>query len=120
MKPKIIDAALEFANNIFPLIQREVPRVVFHVVGADPGPRILELGSRPGIKISINLPDLRPAVCSAAGRVPGRTTTVAFDKSIFVEAWGVANRFRLVANNTEKKLALDESMTEFYRKQRNK
>jgi glycosyltransferase involved in cell wall biosynthesis len=61
-----IGAALEFANEIFPLIQRERPDAIFHLVGANPGPQIQELASRPGIKISANLPDLRPAVCSAS------------------------------------------------------
>ena len=60
-----IEAALEFANDIFPLVRAEVPEAVFHLVGASPGQKIQELASRPGIKISANLPDLRPAVCSA-------------------------------------------------------
>lgn len=59
-----IEAALEFANDILPLIRRQVPTATFHLVGAQPGPKIMELVSRPGIKISANLPDLRPAVCS--------------------------------------------------------
>ena len=60
-----IEAALEFANDIFPLIQREAPNATFHLVGADPAPKIQALASRPGIRLSANLPDLRPAVCSA-------------------------------------------------------
>lgn len=60
-----IEAALEFANDIFPLIRREAPDVTFHLVGANPDPKIRELASRPGIKISANVPDLRSAVCSA-------------------------------------------------------
>ena len=63
--PPNIEAALEFANCIFPLVQREIPNATFHLVGADPGPKIQALASRPGIKISANLPDLREAVCSA-------------------------------------------------------
>ena len=63
--PPNIEAALEFANEIFPLIRQEAPNTVFHLVGANPGPKILELATRPGIKISANLPDLRTAVCSA-------------------------------------------------------
>ena len=59
-----IEAALEFADEIFPLIRKKVPQATFHLVGANPSPRIQELASRPGIKISANLPDLRPAVCS--------------------------------------------------------
>lgn len=60
-----IEAALEFANQIFPLILREVPNAVFQLVGAAPGPKIQALASRRGIRLSADLPDLRPAVCSA-------------------------------------------------------
>jgi glycosyltransferase involved in cell wall biosynthesis len=42
-----------------------MPDAVFHLVGANPGPRIQELARRPGIKVSANLQDLRRAVCSA-------------------------------------------------------
>jgi glycosyltransferase involved in cell wall biosynthesis len=64
--PPNIEAAMEFANEIFPLVQREVPDAVFHLVGANPAPKIMELTNRPGIRVSANVPDLRPAVCSAA------------------------------------------------------
>lgn len=64
--PPNVQAALEFANDIFPLIRQEVPGATFHLVGASPSPKIQELASRPGIKISADLPDLRPAVCSAS------------------------------------------------------
>ena len=60
-----IEAALEFANDIFPLVRAQVPAAVFHLVGASPGPKIQELSARAGIMISANLPDLRPAVCAA-------------------------------------------------------
>ncbi len=59
-----IEAVREFANHIFPLIQRESPQTSFHVVGAHPVVEISELASRPAIYLSANLPDLRPAVCS--------------------------------------------------------
>jgi glycosyltransferase involved in cell wall biosynthesis len=62
-----IEAALEFANEIFPLIRERVPDAVFHLVGASPAPKILELAARPGIRLSANLPDVRPAV--GAGQV---------------------------------------------------
>jgi glycosyltransferase involved in cell wall biosynthesis len=62
-----IEAALEFANDILPLVRQRVPDAVFHLVGANPDPKVTELASRPGIRISANLPDLRPAVC--AGQV---------------------------------------------------
>jgi len=62
-----IEAALEFANTILPLVRERVPRAILHLVGANPGARITELASREGIRIFANLPDLRPAVC--AGQV---------------------------------------------------
>jgi glycosyltransferase involved in cell wall biosynthesis len=58
-----IEAALELANDLLPLVRRDVPDAVLHLVGASPGPRIVELANRPGIKVSADLPDLRPAVC---------------------------------------------------------
>jgi glycosyltransferase involved in cell wall biosynthesis len=61
-----IEAALEFANNIFPLVRERVPDAVFHLIGADPAPNVQELAARRGLRISANLPDLRPAVCSAS------------------------------------------------------
>jgi len=61
-----IEAASELANQILPLIRRENPRVIFHLVGATPTPQIRALVSRPGIKLSSDLPDLRSALCSAA------------------------------------------------------
>ena len=63
--PPNIGAATEFADEILPLIRRERPDVVFHLVGASPDPKITALAERPGIRLSSNLPDLRPAVCSA-------------------------------------------------------
>jgi glycosyltransferase involved in cell wall biosynthesis len=61
-----VDAVVAFAEAIFPLIQRRVPDAVFHVIGAEPHPSVLALRSRPGIRLSANLPDLRAAVCSAS------------------------------------------------------
>ena len=61
-----IGAAIEFADEILPLIRRERPDVVFHLVGASPDPKIKALAERPGIRLSANVPDLRPEVCSAA------------------------------------------------------
>ncbi len=61
-----IEAVLEFANTIFPLVRREESEAIFHIVGARPGPEILALASRPGIRISADLPDLRGAVCAAS------------------------------------------------------
>lgn len=60
-----IEAALELANNILPIVRHYVPAATLHLVGADPDARVRALGTRPEIRLSANLPDLRPAVCSA-------------------------------------------------------
>jgi glycosyltransferase involved in cell wall biosynthesis len=64
--PPNVEAALEFADHIMPLIRREQPEITFHLVGATPAQQIRDLASRPGIRLSANLPDLRSALCSAA------------------------------------------------------
>jgi glycosyltransferase involved in cell wall biosynthesis len=61
-----VSAAVEFANDVFPLIRREIPDAVFHLIGAKPSPDIRALADRPGISISADLPDLREAVCSGS------------------------------------------------------
>jgi len=63
--PPNVQAALEFANDVFPLIRSQLPDAMFHLVGAAPTPEIQELASREGIRLSANLPDLRSALCSA-------------------------------------------------------
>jgi len=62
--PPNVEASLEFANDIFPLVRAQIPEATFHLIGAKPGPSIMELAKRPGIKVSADLPDLRAAVCS--------------------------------------------------------
>jgi glycosyltransferase involved in cell wall biosynthesis len=64
--PPNVQAALEFANEVFPLIQAQVPGAVFSLVGASPAPEIRALASRPGITLAADLPDLRAALCAAA------------------------------------------------------
>jgi len=59
-----VEAALEFAHDVFPIIRQHAADAVFHLIGADPDRKVTELASRPGIRISPNLPDLRAAVCS--------------------------------------------------------
>lgn len=61
-----VDAVVAFAETIFPLVQKHVPTAVFHVIGAEPHPRVLALRTRPGLRLSPNLPDLRAAVCSSS------------------------------------------------------
>ncbi len=61
-----VEAAVTFADEIFPRVGREVPRAIFHLVGAAPAPTLLTLAKRPGIRLSANLADVRTAVGSAS------------------------------------------------------
>lgn len=64
--PPNVQAALEFANDVFPLILAQLPGAVFSLVGASPAPEIRALASRPGITLDADLPDLRAALCAAS------------------------------------------------------
>lgn len=61
-----IDAAVYFANEVFPLIQRRVPDAEFSVVGFNPPKSVRALAQMPGIDVRANVPDIRPEVTSAA------------------------------------------------------
>lgn len=61
-----VEAVTEMARVILPLIRREAPNVTFHIVGADPAPQVRALASLEGVRLSENLPDIRPSVCGSA------------------------------------------------------
>jgi glycosyltransferase involved in cell wall biosynthesis len=60
-----VEAAVNFAEQVLPLIRAQSPAVSFHLVGARPVEAIAALARRPGITLSADLPDLREAVGSA-------------------------------------------------------
>ena len=60
--PPNVHGAVEFADQIFPLVRREAPGAIFHMVGAAPSPSVRALTSRPGVALSADLPDLREAL----------------------------------------------------------
>ena len=64
--PPNVEAASEFATEIFPLVRKVVPNASFHLVGAQPVDQVRALASAPGVKLSPDLADLRSAVCSAS------------------------------------------------------
>jgi len=59
-----IEAAVELVEEILPLVRHEVREARVHIVGAEPHPRAVALSSRPGVRVSADLADLRTAVCS--------------------------------------------------------
>jgi glycosyltransferase involved in cell wall biosynthesis len=63
--PPNIRAAVEFANEILPLVRRKIPDAGFHLVGANPEREVRALASQPGIQLSADLEDLRASVCAA-------------------------------------------------------
>ena len=54
------DAAIHFADNIFPLIQQRQPQAEFWIVGSDPKEAVRRLGERPGVHVTGGVPDVRP------------------------------------------------------------
>ena len=60
------DAALYFAENIFPLVRAKRPKVEFWIVGSEPSDKVRALASRPGIHVTGHVDDVRPYVRSAA------------------------------------------------------
>lgn len=60
-----IDAALELADDILPLVRQHVPNAALHLVGPNPTPKVAALALRPAVTVSANFPDVRPAVCAA-------------------------------------------------------
>lgn len=60
-----IDAAVWFAQEVFPLVRARCPQAVFRVVGAAPSGRVMALAAEPGIEVTGAVPDVRPYVGGA-------------------------------------------------------
>lgn len=60
------DAALYFAEDIFPLVKAKRPQAQFWIVGSEPSERVNALTRIPGIHVTGNVDDVRPYVWSAA------------------------------------------------------
>ncbi len=60
------DAALYFANDIFPFIKAKRPSAEFWIVGSEPPEKIRSLAKIPGVHVTGQVPDVRPYVRSAA------------------------------------------------------
>jgi glycosyltransferase involved in cell wall biosynthesis len=60
------DAALYFANRIFPLIRRRLPDAQFSVVGFNPPRSVRELAGIAGVEVRANVLDIRREMSRAA------------------------------------------------------
>jgi len=63
--PPNVDAAVYFAEEIFPRVREENPKVQFVIAGADPTERVKALEIEPGIRVTGAVADLRPFLCGA-------------------------------------------------------
>jgi glycosyltransferase involved in cell wall biosynthesis len=59
------DAALHFAEDIFPLVKAQRPQVQFWIVGSEPSERVKALTRVPGIHVTGTVDDVRPYMWSA-------------------------------------------------------
>ncbi len=64
-----VDAAVWFADAVWPLVRRLYPTAEFRVVGRKPAGAVQKLADRPGIIVTGSVPDVRPFVASAAAVV---------------------------------------------------
>ena len=55
-----VDAAIHFAQNVWPTVNQRRPDLIFTIVGRDPSPAVRELSSRAGVEITGSVSDLRP------------------------------------------------------------
>ena len=61
-----VDAAVWFAEHVWPRVRERVPAAEFRVIGRKPAPRVQALGKLPGVTVVGQVPDVRPHVASAA------------------------------------------------------
>jgi len=86
-----VDAAIWFANEVWPRIRAEIPDAEFRVIGRKPTPAVLQLASLPGVTIVGPVPDVRPFVADcAAVVVPMRLSRGLQNKVLEALAMGKA------------------------------
>jgi glycosyltransferase involved in cell wall biosynthesis len=55
-----VEAAVEFATQVWPDIRAAAPQTVFTVVGRNPAPAVRALAAQPGIEVTGTVEDVRP------------------------------------------------------------
>jgi sugar transferase (PEP-CTERM/EpsH1 system associated) len=69
-----VEAAVEFAHQIWPYLQGAYPHLRLTLLGANPAPQVRNLANLPGIEVTGTVPDLRPYYSEAlVSVVPLRT-----------------------------------------------
>ena len=76
-----VDAVTCFAEHVFPTIKAQAPEATFHIVGRNPAREVRRLARVDGIRVTGEVPDVRPYLASA---------------TVFVAplrmAWGIQNK----------------------------
>jgi sugar transferase (PEP-CTERM/EpsH1 system associated) len=60
------ECMFDFCANTLPLIRTRRPGVKLLIVGADPSPKVSQLGALPGVTVTGSVPDVRPFVRKSA------------------------------------------------------
>ena len=55
-----VDGVTWFCDRIFPMIKRDFPKSQFHIVGSNPHPKVRNLATNNGIKVTGFVEDIRP------------------------------------------------------------
>jgi glycosyltransferase involved in cell wall biosynthesis len=55
-----IDAAVNFAREVWRQVRERQPKLIFTIVGKDPAPEVRELAQIPGIEVTGTVDDVRP------------------------------------------------------------
>jgi len=61
-----IDGVCYFAEDVFPLVRKQIPAAKFIVVGSEPSRRVRDLNGIPGISVTGHVPDVRMYLKEAA------------------------------------------------------
>lgn len=60
-----VTMAVQFAQNVFPLVKKARPDVKLMIVGKDPAPEVRALAADPAVTVTGGVPDVRPYLRSA-------------------------------------------------------
>lgn len=86
-----VDAAVWFANDVWPAVREKHPAAEFRIVGRKPAPAVAKLAGRPGVKVVGQVPDVREYVArSAVVVVPMRLSRGLQNKVLEALAMGKA------------------------------
>jgi glycosyltransferase involved in cell wall biosynthesis len=55
-----VDGVVNFAEELWPLLRRQMPDLIFTIVGRDPAPEVLKLAAMQGIEVTGTVADVRP------------------------------------------------------------